>query len=715
MKTKSQIVEQVKRHLKEANLGLGAQRENTQKCQAFEAGDYQQYTDKVQFTTQSGQKKRVTVMINKIKPYKNAVKGFLAQNRRKPNYLARLESSVQATAYSKYANDLSEFMRNNMNADQVETQQDGDMLTCGLGVVETAMSYGEGFASKAANGEAVMACIDPQTFWYDPSARETNLLDARYKGVTKKFHVDDALDLFSDSTEEDFEQTSPVRNSDYEYGGDLGSYDRIKYDWSDKREGMCNVHFYQWYDIEKYYRAENPATGLANPYSVQAILFELETIAQEVSDDDFDPRAEIMCFGAEVKERLETAFGESFKAEQFRRKVFYTAVVSGDKCFSAFKSQHQDGFTLKVKTGDYDAKNKIWIGMINSMMEPQKYYNKALTELMFIIAANSKGGVIVEEDAVEDIEEFEDQYAKTDAVCVVRAGALSGAAGPKIRDKRSPFQPTGYEQIISLSDAAIADVSGIDKTFLGSSENRLETASLQRLRIKQITATLACYVDSICLYTKEHARMMLDLMRVYAQNNRGMLFRILGQDGSNQFERLSEDKLFAEYEIIIEESPVTMEERQQMAEKLTMIGDKLATVGDIQTAKSFYALSARYMSLDPEDLQQISKILIPDGPQIDPAYVQQLEALVKQLQDNMTQVQIQKVAAEAQKVMSETALNKAKLPEVSAGVHQKSAQTTKLLEESQQLDVETKLLQSGNHPTQLKAKEKANEPAKQNS
>ena len=703
MKTKSQVVEQLKKHLKETNLGLGAQRANTALCRSFEAADYQDYSDKVQFATSSGQKKRVTVRINKIKPYKNAVKGFLAQNRRKPNYIARMHDSMAAVMYGKYANELSEFLRNNMNADQVETQQDGDMLSCGLGVVETAMTYGDGFASRAANGEVVMSCIDLDTFWYDPSARATNLLDARYMGVTKKYHVTEALDLFSDSEEEDFEFTTDKNETSYNYADDLGSYDRIRYDWSDKTEGMVNVHFYQWYDIEKYFRAQNPISLLKNPQAIMAAQMEMQLIQQEVEDDDFNPAADIISFNNDTRERLEAVFGEYLQPEEFRRKCFYTAVCSGEKCFTLFKSEHQDGFSLKVKTGDYDAKNKIFTGMINSMMEPQKYYNKALTELMFVIAANSKGGVIVEESAIEDIEEFEEKYAKTDAVCLVRDGAISGG---KIKDKRSPFQPTGYEQIIMLADSAIVDVSGIDRTFLGSSENRLETATLQRQRIQQIVATLACYVDSICLYTKEHARMMLDLMRVYAQNNRGSLFRILGDDGSNQFVQIADDKLAGEYDIIIEEAPVTAEERQQMADKLTLMGDKLAAVGDLQTAKSLYALSGRYMALDPEDLQQISSILVPEGPQIDPAYVKQLEDLVKQLQDNMTQVQVQKVAAEATKLMTDSELNKAKLGDVRAGIQQKAAQTTKLVEEAQQTDVETKMLQKGTHPTQKKTGEK---------
>src|SRR4051812_28383914 len=111
MKSKSEIAAMVKKRKKESNRNLGRQRENTKKCRAFQAGDYMEYTDKIQLATSSGQKKRVTVQIKKTKPYVNAVKGFLAQNRRKPNYIARVQQTQAQALYSMYAKRLSEYMR----------------------------------------------------------------------------------------------------------------------------------------------------------------------------------------------------------------------------------------------------------------------------------------------------------------------------------------------------------------------------------------------------------------------------------------------------------------------------------------------------------------------------------------------------------------------------------------------------------------------------
>jgi hypothetical protein len=223
---------------------------------------------------------------------------------------------------------------------------------------------------------------------------------------------------------------------------------------------MVNVSFYQWQEFESFYRADNPIYHLKNPQAVQLAAMQLDAIAQEFADEEddafgFDPRAEVLSFGPDIKAALLKAFGEFIEVFEFKRKVFYTAVLSGKHVFAAFKSQCQQGFTVKFKTGDFDSKNKIWTGMVNSMKEPVLYYNKALTELMFIIGANSKGGVLVEKGAVDDIQRFEQQYAKTDATIVVNDGAVTAG---RIKAKREPFLPTGYESIVQLSDASINDV-----------------------------------------------------------------------------------------------------------------------------------------------------------------------------------------------------------------------------------------------------------------
>lgn len=690
MKSKSEIAKQFKKHMGEANRLLTKQFSNTKACQAFYAGDSMDYRDTVQFQTDAGKKKAI-VKINKVKPYVNAVAGFMAQNRRQSKYLARINAPQAQKLYSQYADAVAAYCRSNANADQVETQQDKDLLINGYGATETELTYGDGYATTEPNGEVVCGRLDPLCVKWDPHAKASNLLDARFTYTWKDYALSDAIDLFQDAEEEEFEDVTTDDEGDYKYNPRGGAYSAWKergLDWVSEEEKRVRVYFYQWYEVEKYYRADNPIKSLTNTLAIESGMRVLESIAiqqeEEGENEDmfsFDPRADILIFNEKVKNQLVSQFGKFIQPYPARRKVFYKALVSGDHVFKAFKTISQQGFTIKFKTGDYDSKNKIWTGMVNSLMEPMAYYNKALTEVMFAIAASSKGGVMYERGSIEDIRKFERNYAKTDAAVEVTEGALTQG---RIKPKREGYQPTGNEQILGIADQALADVSGVDRTFLGSSENKEETGILQRQRIKQVVSTLATYFDALTLYAKEHARLMLDLMRVYAENNQGALIRILGENGKNNFLKLNTDHFAAEYDIVIQEAPQGADEKAEQAKTIMAIGDRLIQTGD-PAAKVMYAMAVKFLPLDDDDIQKITEALLPKDNQIDPAYVQQLEQQVKALMN-------ENVQADVKKKLSDMMLNMAKIDQVTEQTKKTTAETAKTLEDARHTDIESELM-----------------------
>lgn len=679
MKSKEEIAEQFKKHKDQTDKGLSRQRGNIRKCRAFYDGDYMDYSDKVQFSTPDG-KKRATVKFNKIKPYVTACHGFMIQNRRKINYSARTESQVAQVAYSTYTNALSDFVRENANADQMESAATLEMLIGGVGITDTAVTYGQGYVSTDPNGEVIIGPVDIDSAGWDPTARLPNVIEARWKYYKKEYELEEAKALFADAEDEDFEQTSdePARG-EYDFMPRGGTYDRMRvgYDMASVADNMVNVYFYQWYEIEKYYRAYNPLYTLTVPMAVAAAQAKLEIIAADYPD--LDPRAEVLTFDADAKSKLVDAFGDMIDPVEMQKKCYYGAVLSGKKVFSRFKLPTQEGYTIQHMTGQYDATNKMWVGMVNSMMEPQKYYDKAVTEIMFIIGANSKGGVMVEEGAVADIQEFSESYAKTDGVVELLAGGLA-----KIQSKRDPIAMTGYENIVTLADAALVDVTGIDKTFLGSSENRMETGILQRRRIRQVTTLLAGYVDALSLYQKMQGRIMLDFLRIYAENNQGALFRILGRDGAVQYMQISRDKLMAEYEILMGEQLTTPEDREEKAQLLFQVGERLTAAGNVQGAAAAYAVAIKYLGLDPSDKEQLMQAVQPQQGQVDPAYVAQLEAAVQQLQSEQSRVQMDNIAANTELTMKKAA-------EASINAKLKTAEIAKKVEETEKISAETDL------------------------
>lgn len=689
MQKDSAVAEQFKKHLGISKSKLAKQYSNTKKCQAFYAGDAMSYKDSLTVADGSGRQRKSMVKFNKVKPYVNSVRGFMAQNRRRPKYEARIENNQLQELFSGYANSISDYVRQNANADQVETQQDGDMLTNGYGAVETALSYGEGRVSTDTEGEYLMGRLDPLAVGWDPFARSTNLLDSRWVYYCKEYALDMALELFDDSEADDFEQVkTPEEVTRYEYFPNGGKYNAIAelgnngavddVEWADKKEKTVKVYFYQWYEVEKYYKVPNPLFQLTDPQTVQAVDIWLSMFAKD-QDEDFNPRAEILVVNEDGLGELEDYFGDELMPDTFeyKRKVFYSAVVSGKKVFTKFKSLSQAGFSIQFKTGDFDAANNIWTGMVNSMMEPALYFNKALTELMFTIAANSKGGVMYEKSAIEDIEDFERNYARTDGNVEVNDGAISGNT---IKPKAVAQVPTGLESILSIASDGVKEANGFDPTFMGSRDFANDTATFQRQRIKQVMSTLACYFDSATLYQKMNARIGLDLIKVFVQNNENMVIRVVGEQGKAMFLRLSQNQLSAEYDVAVGEAPLTQQDKAEQVDMLTSMGDKLM-MADPSTAKVLYGLAVELMPLEFGLKEKAKEAFNPQQQPIDPKYVQQLEDTVKQLQSASSNAQLQLLMAEIQKTLSSTA-------KIKAEVTKTQAQTTDTLENAKQTALE---------------------------
>lgn len=700
---KGEVLKKIKKQRLTAKRGLGSQYDNSIKAIEFYNGDTMSYEDRIQFMDDMGMRRRATVQFNKVQPNVDSVAGFMAQNRRKARAIARVTQNQGQQLYSKNMNALYDYHRENQNADQVETDIDLDMLICGYGSTDTDLSYIVGNATTDPNGEILKMRLDPRRVYWNPQARSKNLLDSTYAGYWEEYDLRDALNLFQGSVETDFEQIGDESDqTGYVYNPYGGLYDKIKMEdsveWATKEEELVRVYNHQWMEYETFYRAENPLYTAQSIEDAQFIQIKLDYIKSmekneyqidgiETSDMfAFDPLAEELTFDEAGRKLFVQMFGDLIKPVPFKRKCFYTAVFSGDHIFKFFKNISQQGFSIKFKTGTFNASQLIWTGMVNAMMEPAEYHNKALTELMFTIAANSKGGVMVEEDAVEDIADFESKWAQTDAVIEVKSGSIGGQ---KILQKTQAALPTGLENIITLSAQAIAE-NGVDPAFLGKIPDGQESGILYKRRIRQVVSKMAKYFDSISLYQKEDMRLHLDLIPVWIENNNGQWVRITGEDGAPEFVQITKDMMAPEYDVTIEEASQTPEDRQETALLLTTMGDKLAMGGNMQGATAFYAESLNLLTLDGDIRGRLVNKLQPQEDVVPKAMFDQLQAKLQELQSAITQANVQKVA-------SETAKNQAQAQKTMSEIPKVSADAAKTLEEARRTAQEVDLISSGNY------------------
>ncbi len=334
----SELIKQWKDHKKRTTRGLAYQYKMAREEDAFWVGDKMYYSASV-----TDGRRKAMVIFNKIKPFVSAVRGFMIQMRRKPEYMARIEEEQEQQQRTEYMNGISDYARDNANADQIESAQDQDMLICGYGAVETNLLW-----ERDPNGEIAWERIDPLDVGWDPMARAGNLLDAMWVFRVKKYTKEEALDLFPGSDEEDF-QSSDGNTTNAQFFPNGGVVDKIAFDTDNSEHGLVNVFYYQWWEREKYYRCKNPIYDLPDPQLVNLLANGLKILKDkraDVSDEyqvedlfSFDPTGEYLVMNNQVKNDVTAffmRFGIELEVVENVRRCYYTAILSGDKIFTKF-------------------------------------------------------------------------------------------------------------------------------------------------------------------------------------------------------------------------------------------------------------------------------------------------------------------------------------------------------------------------------------------
>lgn len=643
----------------------------------------------------SVEQRKFAVSQNRVKPYVDSIVGFMAQHRRKPEYSARMEDKEEQEKRSNYLNALSDYVRSDCNADQHETMQDMEQVTCGLGAIATDLIYEP---TTNPNGDIAKLECTEDTYW-DPEAKQMNLLDSRWVFVAKKYDPADAVELFG-GKEEDYTGTEIENRTPYKYWPQGGIYTARAFDWDISDRSMVKVFFYEWYDIEKYYRLDNPIFDEKNQAIAGYLLMAFDTLKKKqtemIDDEDgledifsFDPRAEIITMNAmtwaSVKELLES-LGVDYSMDEGKRKTFYRAIISGEKVFKKWKSIDQNGFTIKFKTAFRDKNRGLWFGIVTSLREPMRYYNKAISEFIKIVASTARPGVIYDLDAVPNVAAFEKAYA-------LNTAAIGVTDQSRIRNKQEPYMPSGLEALISEFGNALSIVSNINPEFLGQSSGNDISPTLEATRIKQVMANLALYFDAITLYQKEDARYMESLFRVLARNSKSALIPVIGERGVVEYAQLSENQFAPEYDVDIGEAPTTPAQKEQVQSVMMAFADKIAAV-TAQTmpekALDAYRLAAEYLPVKVADKAKWMEMLTVPPP--DPQVVAKKQALDDQ--NTALEMAFKQASIEEKKALTKShgadAMNK------TATVDKTVAQTNQTDAETRQKEMEN--LYIATHP-----------------
>jgi len=546
---------------------------------------------------------RIPVTFNRIETTIDAVSGAEIMGRQEVTYLPR---TVEDSGVTDVLSQGAQYVRQNCDAEDEESDAFRDCLICGVGWTQTRPDY-----SVEEDGEIVIERVDPLEILADPTSSKANYADMRFLRRKKRMSRDAVEALFGDD--------------DYQaFGGeeDEGAQDPIidnprdQYAVGDVVEASDDliVCEYQWFEETPYHRV-----------SMAEGTLELDEEGLEAAAVD-DP----------------TIYD---RAVRQTRRVYRRAFrVSGQ--IKAPQDIKVNAFTYCAITGKRDRNEKVYYGLVRPMKDPQRYSNKFRSSMIDQYVKSAKGGVMAEEGAVDDVRAFEESWAKNDAITWVPPGTLSNASGSKIEQKPVSMMSPALPAMIADSDNAIRDVTGVNLEILGMAD-RQQAGVLEHQRKQAAYGILSAFFNSARRYRKIQGRLLLTEMREYLPED--MLYRIVGEDGQGKYVPMAYLPDTVKYDVIVDEAPTSPNQKERVFAILSQFQGMLS-----EASPEILSELVRYSPLPAAVSEKLAKLISPPPSPPDPAQVAQQALMVEGAKQ-----EVRKTAADAGNKEADTALKQA--------------------------------------------------------
>lgn len=594
------FLQEVRSRFREAHDHASKWREEARENYRFYAGH--QWSDDDLAKLQEQQRPAIT--FNRAGVLIDAVLGHENNNRKEVRYIPR---TMGDAAVNEQITEGAKFFRDQCDADHEESDAFRDSLISGMGWTNTRLSDEEN-----PEYDLVEERVDPLEMLWDPSSQKPNLADARYLFRVKKMSRADIRAIWPDWDGIEEGDSAIAWDDDDVEPGNANPRDSYK-DPAGTRNSVRDIPVveYQWRDVEPYYIVMNPNSGER----------------EELKLDEWETRK---------KDIEEGGLPHFFR----RRTVFRRAYFIGNEVVQEDAS-YPKGFTYKCITGKRDREKGYWFGLMRPLMDPQRWSNKWLSQILNIINANAKGGVMIEKSAMGNQSQFEKNWADPAGIVITADDAL---AGKRVLPKPMGQYPAGVERLMEYANDSFGDVSGINKELLGVAD-REQPGVLEYQRKQSAVTLLAPIFDSLTRFRKLQGRCWLYFMQNYVSD--GRLIRI-AVDEEEQFVPFIPDWFgadVAEYDVIVDQAATSPNQKEATWAVLTTI---LPAIKDMLGPEELM-LALEYSPL-PESfmakLKGMKEEAAQQGPPPDPEMMKaqaqiQADQAKLQAQQQMEQTKIQ--------------------------------------------------------------------------
>jgi hypothetical protein len=567
---------------------------------------------------------RVPVVFNRCLTMIKSIAGSEINGRLETRFKPR---GVEDTKVNELLSSASEWMGDQCDAEDEQSEAFEAALICGMGWTETRFSFDENPQGMYEEGE-----IDPREMFWDCKARKKNLVDARRISRLRSISISDAKAMFPKIKNESDLDASWAQHTTDGSNKDVRSVeDKVHREEMDDAvaadKNDVRILQIQWWEKEPFWLVameqspEQMMQASMAPQLGQPAPVPPEP--EELSDEEFK----------EFKKRAKE-MGIQFQAAKMERRRYKQAFV-GDKILEIGECPCPYEFSFHCITGERDRKNNHFFGIVRLMRDPQMWANKMLANTLHIANTTAKGGIIAEKNAFDDERQAEESYAQPNEISWAAEGAVKDG---RIMAKPGGGDPSVYIKILEFAIASIRDVTGVNMELLGLRDAN-QPGVLEAQRKQAAMTVLASLFNSLRRFRKSVGRVRLHIIQEHLSD--GRLIRIKGGDG--KVEPLDRERTLGEYDVIVEDAPTSPNQKEQT---WLMINQILPTFKDMLTPEVVLALLD--YSPFPTDVVEKLKELKAKSDQAQAPVQQQTQ----QMQMQLMQEQIKNLQSDTAKNMA---------------------------------------------------------------
>ncbi len=474
--------------------------------------------------------RRPAIVFNRIPRVINAIAGLEIENRQEVVYTPREQGDAIA---SEVLTGAAEWVRDQCDAEDEESQAFKDALQVGIGWTETRLDY-----ETDPDGAIIIERVDPMEMLWDITSKKRNLDDARWVAREKKYTKKDFKSIWPDADVnmltgmEDPKGLQPHDSTIAPgYIVDQSSKDQ-------RQKDFVTVTQYQKWIRVPFYRVQDTSNEIV-----------------EMDEKEFK----------KMKKQIQLM---GFKYIKQTRRVFKQYFVAGEQMLEKGDCPI-NMFTLRAMTGMLDRNRNYWFGMISIMRDPQMWANKWLSQTLHIFNSNAKGGYFAETGAFKDPRQAERSIAQS-SITYLNEGGLA-----MLQKKDAPAFPQGIDGLLQYAISSVSELVGVSLESLG--QEKSEISGVLAAERKRTTITIvADFFDALRRYRKESGRVLADFIVSYISD--GRLVRIAGP-GLGKYVPLVKSQMDFTYDIVVDDTPSSPNQKERVFTTLMTLMPQLIQAG----------------------------------------------------------------------------------------------------------------------------------------